>query len=121
MYAWARDAPPTYLPEDVAFKLAPEDYIVVQIHYAITFNEKDHTSVSIRTTSKKPKKFAGIYIMWKNYFRIPPGVSASNADINCRIGIDPPLHVFAFRPHAHSLGRVSRKHTQTPILTEDCA
>ena len=40
-------------------------------------------------------------------FRIPPGVTASNADINCKVRTEPPLHVFAFRPHAHTLGRVS--------------
>ena len=58
-------------------------------------------------TSKKPKYFAGIYLLVKGWFPIPPGKKESNADINCRINADPPLHVFAFRPHAHTLGRVS--------------
>ena len=69
MYAWARDAPPTILPDDVAFKLEPNDFIVLQIHYANQFEEPDHTSVTLKVSSKKPKYFAGIYILWKGFFR----------------------------------------------------
>ena len=79
----------------------------MQIHYAIKFSEPDHTSITVKMTSKKPKYFAGIYLLVKGWFPIPPGKKESNADINCRINADPPLHVFAFRPHAHTLGRVS--------------
>ena len=69
MYAWARDAPPTILPDDVAFKLEPNDFIVLQIHYANQFEEPDHTSVTLKVSSQKPKYFAGIYILWKGFFR----------------------------------------------------
>ena len=69
MYAWARDAPPTILPDNVAFKLEPNDFIVLQIHYANQFEEPDHTSVTLKVSSKKPKYFAGIYILWKGFFR----------------------------------------------------
>ena len=79
----------------------------MQIHYAIKFTEPDHTSITVKMTSRKPKYFAGIYLLVKGWFPIPPGKKENNADINCRINIDPPLHVFAFRPHAHTLGRVS--------------
>jgi len=37
IYAWARDAPPLNLPEDVAFKVGGKteiQYLVLQVHYA---------------------------------------------------------------------------------------
>lgn len=105
MYAWAKDAPPTHLPPDVAFKIAPDEVLVMQIHYANQFSEPDHTSVTVRLDSKKPKYFAGIYLLWSMYLPIPPGKSQVKGDMSCISTIDPPLHIFAFRPHAHSLGR----------------
>ena len=107
MYAWAKDAPPTNLPENVAFKLDPDEYIVVQIHYANQFSEPDHTSVTVRTTREKPKYFAGIYLLWLGFLAIPPAKTSVSGDMSCVSSIQPPMHVFAFRPHAHSLGRVS--------------
>ena len=105
LYAWAKDAPPTKLPEGVAFKLAPDEFIVMQIHYANQFTEPDHTSVTVKVSSKKPKYYAGIYLLWMGYLVIPPGLEKVKGDTNCVSNIDPPLHIFAFRPHAHSLGR----------------
>ena len=107
MYAWAKDAPPTLLPPDVAFKLDPDEYIVLQIHYADQFSEPDQTSVTVRTTPHKPKYFAGIYLLWLGFLVIPPAKDKVSGDMSCVSSIQPPMHVFAFRPHAHSLGRVS--------------
>jgi len=36
-YAWAKNAPPTILPKDVAFQIGTEAnirYLVLQVHYA---------------------------------------------------------------------------------------
>ena len=105
MYAWAKNAPPTKLPEGVAFKLAPDEFIVMQIHYANPFPEPDYTSVTLKVSTQKPKFYAGIYLLWSGYLKIEPKTPKTNCDMNCVSNISPDLHIFAFRPHAHSLGR----------------
>lgn len=97
------------MPQDVAFKVDPNELIVMQIHYAHTFDEPDHTSVTIKVTPIKPKFFAGIYLLWKSQKTIPPRMEKVDCDINCVVDVEPAMHVFAFRPHAHSLGKVSRR------------
>lgn len=105
MYAWAKNAPPTSLPEDVAFKIAQDELIVLQIHYANEFQDPDHTSVTVKISQDKPKFFAGIYLLWLNYLVIPPGKTETKGDMNCFFTQETPFHIFAYRPHAHELGR----------------
>lgn len=47
MYAWAKDAPPTALPDDVGFQVDADTdgYLVLQVHYAHGLPEKDHTGL----------------------------------------------------------------------------
>lgn len=55
----------------------------------------------------KPQKFiAGIFIMMRYYFTIPSHSSGVHSDISCRYKGNSKLYPFAFRVHAHSLGRV---------------
>ena len=93
------------LPENVAFKLAPEEYVVMQIHYKNPFKEPDHSGVTAKISSIQPKYFAGIYLLWRFSLNIPAGVPETSGDMNCRWNQNIPLNIFAFRPHAHSLGK----------------
>ena len=53
IYAWAKDAPPAKIPEDVGFKIGkPYSYIVLQLHYAHPLPSPDHASVEINFTEK---------------------------------------------------------------------
>ena len=45
-------------------------------------------------------------LMAKNWFKIPPGKPSVTGDISCNMKLDSPIHPFAFRTHAHSLGSV---------------
>ena len=73
LWAWAKNAKPTVLPENVAFKLAPEEYVVMQIHYKNPFKEPDHSGVTAKISSIQPKYFAGIYLLWRFSLNIPAG------------------------------------------------
>ena len=97
MYAWAKNAPPTFLPEKVAFKIASDEFIVMQIHYANAFQDPDSTSVTVKLSQEKPKYYAGIYLLWSAHLIIPPGRKETKGDMNCVSGISPDIHVFAFR------------------------
>lgn len=105
LWAWAKNAKPTVLPENVAFKLAPEEYVVMQIHYKNPFKEPDHSGVTAKISSIQPKYFAGIYLLWRFSLNIPAGVPETSGDMNCKWNQNIPLNIFAFRPHAHSLGK----------------
>jgi len=107
LYAWAKDAPPTILPEDVGFKLSSDDgYLVLQVHYAHPLDDKDDTGLRLDYVTEKPKKgLAGVFLLFRTQLMIPPGKTAVHGDMNCKIG-EQGMTVFAYRTHAHSLGSV---------------
>ena len=44
--------------------------------------------------------------MAKNWMTIPPGKETVTGDMSCLMKLGSPIHPFAFRTHAHSLGSV---------------
>merc|ERR1719209_2193917 len=50
MFAWAKNAPPTTLPQGVSFLVDPSQrrYLVLQIHYAKPLPDPDHTGLSLQ-------------------------------------------------------------------------
>eukprot|EP00095_Tigriopus_kingsejongensis_P003105 maker-scaffold428_size174301-snap-gene-0.22 protein:Tk03105 transcript:maker-scaffold428_size174301-snap-gene-0.22-mRNA-1 annotation:"af109920_1alpha-amidating enzyme precursor 2" len=105
MYAWAKDAPPTQLPQNVGFSLDGNDgYLVLQVHYKHPLEHKDFTGLSMHYTDERPTNFAGIYLMYRSYLRIPPQKEIVHGDINCEVHT--PMTLFAFRTHTHTLGKV---------------
>ena len=54
IYAWAKDAPPSKIPDYVGFKIGdPYKYIVLQMHYAHPLALPDHASVDITFTRQR--------------------------------------------------------------------
>ena len=54
MYAWAKDAPPAELPEQVGFKVGEEyPYVVFQVHYAHPLDAPDNAGVTLSLTKNK--------------------------------------------------------------------
>ena len=48
MYAWAKDAPPAEMPENVGFEVGNEyEYVVLQVHYAHPLDAPDNAGVTI--------------------------------------------------------------------------
>lgn len=55
IYAWAKNAPPTILPDQVGFKIGPEagvTHLILQVHYAHALEEgvTDHSGFKIHIT-----------------------------------------------------------------------
>ncbi|XP_063745556.1 peptidylglycine alpha-amidating monooxygenase isoform X2 [Eleginops maclovinus] len=112
MYAWARNAPPTKLPQDVGFKVGRSSgisHFVLQIHYgdisAFRDHHRDCSGLTLRMTSKPQPFIAGIYLLMSVDTVILPGRKETNADMACDY-TSYPIYPFAFRTHTHHLGKV---------------
>ncbi|CAK9296626.1 unnamed protein product [Gordionus sp. m RMFG-2023] len=109
IYAWARNASQFSYPKDVGYKIGQEvdiDYLVMQIHYLNPIiDHKDYSFITIGYSSTPPKYEAGMHLMLALKQPIPPGIEKFHVDISC-LYKGPNIHPFAFRTHAHSLGRV---------------
>ena len=54
MYAWAKDAPPAELPDEVGFKVGEDyPYLVFQVHYAHPLDTPDSAGVTLSLTKYK--------------------------------------------------------------------
>lgn len=114
MYAWAKNAPTTSLPEGVGFRIGGQTgirFLTLQIHYAKALPEgvKDHSGLQMELTTQKQKYKAGIYLLVAGNTVIPPNTPKTHADMNCLLadsGIPTDINLFAYRVHAHVLGTV---------------
>lgn len=54
IFAWARRAPPTEMPNDVTFKVDPTDtpYLVLQVHYAHKMEQPDSSAIVVEYQSE---------------------------------------------------------------------
>jgi len=105
MFAWAKHAQPTELPDDVGFSLHPDDYLVLQVHYAKP-QQNDYSGLAVMVRQAKPTYTAGMFLLLRSRLEIPPFTAAVHGDVNCQANLRSPIHVFAYRTHAHSLGSV---------------
>jgi len=105
MFAWAKHAQPTELPNDVGFSLQPDEYLVLQVHYAKP-QQNDNSGLAVLVRQTKPKYTAGMFLLLRSHLKIPPFTPAVHGDVNCQANLRSPIHVFAYRTHAHSLGSV---------------
>merc|ERR1719370_2380559 len=108
MFAWAKNAPPTTLPQGVSFLVDPSQrrYLVLQIHYAKSLPDADHTGLSLQYQRAETKYQAGILLMLRGGLSIPPNTAVTHGDVNCVLPSNTPLHMFGYRTHAHALGSV---------------
>jgi len=108
MFAWAKNAPPKKLPQDVSFEVSPDQkgYLVLQVHYKHPLATPDQTGLSLKYSTQATTYTAGILLMLRGYLTIPPNTEATHGDVNCQLPSSNPLHFFAYRTHAHSLGSV---------------
>lgn len=109
IYAWARNAKPLKLPDDVGFlvgKDTPIKYLVLQIHYSKKFPEgqMDNSGLFLLYTQKQQSKLAGVLLLAAGG-KIPPR-AITHMDMECNINENKVLYPIAYRTHTHSLGRV---------------
>ncbi|CAG0880329.1 unnamed protein product [Cyprideis torosa] len=108
VFAWAKNAPPTALPEGVGFKLEPHARFALQIHYAIKMQpgQTDNSGLRLHLTRREPKYLAGIALLLSGTIAIPPRQQVHHVDISCLSHSPQPIRLFGFRTHAHKLGVV---------------
>lgn len=123
MYAWAKNAPATKLPDNVGFRIGGQTgvrYLTLQIHYAnpLPDNVADHSGLQMEITQQQQKYKAGIYLLAAGGVDIPPFTNKTHADMNCIIGESgepEDIYLFAYRVHAHILGLVISGYMFDPV------
>lgn len=128
IYAWARNAPPFDLPNNVAFSIGHNgdsvQYLVLQIHYQQPFAGKVRDfsgtffsvlsflfffiiclGLTLHLSDNRPKNLADVFLFVSG-MPIPPKEPASINNISCTFNSNIVLHPFAFRTHTHQMGRV---------------
>lgn len=114
LYAWAMDAPALTLPEDVGFKVGGKtgiNYLVLQVHYKNVapflppVNAKDSSGITLTVTNIPQRRRAGVYLMGTSGSIKPHTVTYM--ETACPYNNDFEVHPFAFRTHAHTLGKVT--------------
>lgn len=107
-FAWARNAPSTNLPKDVGFVIGANaiDYLQIQVHYRTVITTPDQTQLLMKVTSDQLPNSAGVLLMSSNNVVIPANAKRIIGNVSCLYSDISELHPFAFRTHAHTLGRV---------------
>ncbi|XP_076444228.1 peptidyl-glycine alpha-amidating monooxygenase A-like isoform X2 [Babylonia areolata] len=112
MFAWAKNAPPTQLPDGVGVRIGRKTSIrtiVLQIHYAKSFQaieEPDKSGIRLHISKEKQPYVAGIFLMLSTNFRIPENQPKYHVDVSCQYRRPSSMFPIAYRTHAHGLGRV---------------
>ncbi|CAG5117728.1 unnamed protein product, partial [Candidula unifasciata] len=113
LYAWAMEAPRLNLPEDVSFEVGqdtPIKYLVLQVHYKNVTkflspqNGDDSSGLTLQVTNVPTSKQAGVYLMDTDGYI--PAHSIEYFETACNFDEDAEIVPFAYRTHAHALGRV---------------
>ncbi|XP_067938308.1 peptidyl-glycine alpha-amidating monooxygenase B-like [Watersipora subatra] len=124
MFAWAKNAPPTKLPDNVGYHIGGESkirYIVMQVHYLRVFNSSetpDRSGIAIYTTKSVPQYTQGILLLASGFGTIPPHKEAATLEVSCRFDGKKTIHPFAFRTHGHFLSRVISAYKKPTIHDE---
>lgn len=108
-YAWALRAPPLTLPDDIGFVVGGNTvakYFVLQIHFKNP-SPGVPVPVGLHITLKPgtPEKYVGMMLMIGINFNIPPKIPEYHVTLSCDFNYAEDVHFFAYRTHAHYLGR----------------
>lgn len=105
LYAWARNAPKLELPKGAGFRVGGETrnkYIVLQVHYMHSMNQKDSSGVRVEsTTEEQPRTAATLLLATGGQI---PAKSTEELEAACVIDEPVEIHPFAYRVHTHRHG-----------------
>lgn len=112
IFAWALNASGLHMPKGVGYQVGPStgiNFLVVQIHYGYPEDIPDLATVSqetliIHTTQQRQQFVAGIFLLGSGG-SMKPGAKATSVYSACKFPGPKAIHPFAFRTHAHSLGK----------------
>ena len=113
LFGWAKDAAGIALPTHAGFELGPHSSIktlVIQVHFAKPLPEPSSAGVRMFYTPSREiagiTEFAGVVPgLAASKLVIPPRTPKTTIPITCAYTGDEPLHVFAYRVHAHDMAR----------------
>jgi hypothetical protein len=111
IFAWGLNAPATYLPKDVGFHIGRKTkykVLSLQVHYLSPTpadSPPDEAGLRITLTRERQPYTAGIFLLVAGTLTIPAHAPKVTVDVTCKY-YGETLHIFAFRTHSHSLGRV---------------
>jgi peptidylamidoglycolate lyase len=111
LFGWAKNAQGIEMPSGVGFAVGGDTeikYIVLQIHYGhVDVFQKgatDDSGLTLHLTDMSMPNIASIYLLYANRAHIVAHSAMTKVDIACKYyGAE--MHPFAFRVHAHNLGK----------------
>lgn len=107
LYGWGRNAPAVKLPANTAYSVGAgtgATTLVLQVHYLNLRPPNDTSGVALRL-SERPARYSAGLVAYASSFTIPPGKPAHLVENECCYTGFEPARGFAFRVHAHALGR----------------
>jgi len=109
-YAWAMKAPKLHMPKNSGFVVGGDTkfkYFVVQQHFknASPQGLPKPTGLNLVTRRGLPNRFAGMATLAVENFSVPGGKKRVYVNTKCRVNTDRPITLFAYRTHAHDIGR----------------
>lgn len=117
LYGWAKDAPPAGVPEGAAFRVGHgtgTTSLVMQVHFTTRRPPGDKSGVRLHLSAghggggqgeSGSAPFTAGLTMFARYFQIPPREPEVKVPNQCCLRGFEPQHAFAFRVHAHDMGR----------------
>lgn len=109
LYAWAKKAPAMTMPKGAGFVVGGNTklkYFVLQQHFLKKKLEglPKPTGLSFVLQQGLPQKFAGMYILMVEEFKVPGGKKRVAVKTHCKTKTSEPITLFAYRTHAHDIG-----------------
>ena len=122
LYGWAKDAPPAGVPAGAAFRVGDgtgSSSLVMQVHFTTRRPPGDRSGVRLHLEAgggggggaggggggEAGAAFSAGLTMFARYFQIPPREPEVKVPNQCCLRGFEPQHAFAFRVHAHDMGR----------------
>lgn len=109
LYGWAKDAPPAGVPDGAAFRVGHgtgTKSLVMQVHFTTRRPPGDRSGVRLHLgAGGGAAPFSAGLTMFARYFQIPPREPEVKVPNQCCLRGFEPQHAFAFRVHAHDMGR----------------
>ena len=113
LYGWAKDAPPAGVPEGAAFRVGHGTgtrSLVMQVHFTTRRPPGDKSGVRLHLgAGGGAAPFSAGLTMFARYFQIPPREPEVKVPNQCCLRGFEPQHAFAFRVHAHDMGRYEER------------
>jgi len=108
LFSWSPKVEKLHFPSGVGFPLGDAvkiNLLVLQVHYDAALLTPDYSGVSLVLTRTPPPRIADFYLLYSSKAVIPAKSQNVHVDIACLFQGRAPLTPFAFRVHAHDLGR----------------